>query len=391
MKHSKLLYFVLFVFGATIVGCNLGTATDNDSGKHGTSTQKKKVHNEDAAVESNHAAGDAVQVQQLKEVPWSGEIEIMGKALAKRESVLSLGVSGMVKQITVQRGDRVKKGDVLLKLDRTGFVLGVDQAQAALAGAVAQEELLKIETVRLNQLLAEGAAPSASRDELTAQSRGVDAQVRVAGTNVSMAKKRLKDAVLRAPYNGVVADILIEKGEQASATPPKMLMKIVDSATLEVQVFVPEKAANKVQQGETATVTIDATGNVTEGKIVFVSNTIDPGARTFEVRIEVDNADYSIKAGAFARVQLKSEANGEAIFVPVGSVLRDDNNRPYVFVVGNRGKDKIAKQRPVTLGAVEGARVRLEKGVVAGEQLIVSNTSQLTDNQQITIKVNAQN
>ncbi|MBN2717548.1 MAG: efflux RND transporter periplasmic adaptor subunit [Deltaproteobacteria bacterium] len=335
-----------------------------------------------AAVEdSTDDTVTPVSVQKLEAVPWSRQIEVTGKALARQESTLSLGVSGMVKDIPVRRGDRVKKGDVLLKLDRSGYQLGIEQAEAAVAGAVAQQELMQTETARLNQLLKEGAAPSASKDELTAQRRGVDAQVDASQTALKRAKKAMKDSVLRAPYHGVVSDILIELGEQAHAMPPTMLMTIVDADTLEVQVYVPEEAASQVRTGDMAKVVIDSAEVETEGRIIFVSDIISQGARTFEARIEVDNKDHHIKAGAFARVQLKHQVEGQTIFVAVDSIQRDKINTPYVFIADR----ETARQRFVKLGRVEGARVQVTEGISAGEQLILTGLETLSDGQKISI------
>ncbi|MBN2526033.1 MAG: efflux RND transporter periplasmic adaptor subunit [Deltaproteobacteria bacterium] len=373
--NSVFRYFAIMGLLAVIVGCGIENASAGNVGKK---------DNTKATANSDDNRETVVRVQKLAAVPFARQIEVTGKALAKQESTLSLSVSGMVKEIPVKRGDRVKKGDVLLKLDRLGYQLGIEQAEAALAGAVAQQELMRTETARLNQLLAEGAAPSASKDELTAQRRGVDAQVDASQTALKRAQKALKDSVLRAPYDSVVSDILIELGEQAHAMPPTMLMTVVDADTLEVQVYVPEEAASQVHAGDMAKVTIDSAGVVVLGRIIFVSDIISQGARTFEARIELDNKDHRIKAGAFARVTLQHEVSGETVFAPVDAIQRDKNNKPYVFVA----KKNAAVQRFVKLGVVEGARVQIEDGVNAGDEIIVQGPGTLEDGQKISVKKN---
>lgn len=351
-------------------------------GNNSKATADDETPQSSASPQDATTTKSTVSVVRLSPVPWSRQLEVTGKALPKQQSTLSLGVSGMVKKIAVKRGDRVKKGDVLLKLDRVAYQLRIAQAEAALAGASAQQELMKTETVRLDQLLREGAAPSASKDELTAQYRSVDAQASAARSALKLAKNAFKNSVLRAPFDGVVSDILVELGEQAQSTPPTKLMTIVDADTLEVQVFLPEDASSQVRTGDTAAITIDSADVQTEGEIVFVSDVITQGARTFEVRIKVDNKDHLIKGGAFARVHLKRKVEKKTLFAPVDSIQRDRNNKPYVFVAVN----KTAQQRFVQLGVVEGARVQIIKGVNAGEQLVISALGTLSDGQKISVK-----
>ncbi|MBN2341053.1 MAG: efflux RND transporter periplasmic adaptor subunit [Deltaproteobacteria bacterium] len=369
MNHTISRYFILMSALFLLVDCKMGAATAEET-EHQTS----------ATEQSSKASSDkVVKVQKLSGTAYSQSLELSGKTVAKKESTLSLPVSGMVKEIKVKLGDSVKEGDVLLKLDRKNYQLGVQQAEAGLAAAVAQDELLSNETVRLKNLVAENAAPTASMDELSAQKKGAVAQVQIADSNVAKAKKALADSVLRAPFDGVVSSILIEKGEQCYAMPPTMLMTVVDTSTLEVQVFVPEESASKVKVGDAAIVTIDSAGMVVEGKVTFVANTISQGARTFEVRIEVDNTAQEIKAGAFARVNLNQNVKTDAIFVPIAAVLRDDEQNPYVFVV----KQRSAQKQMVTLGAVEGTRVMVKEGLTDGAEIIVSNAGSVIDGQRV--------
>ena len=322
----------------------------------------------------------AVETISLKPESYTSTLEVTGKALALRESYLSLPVSGLIKSIHVKLGDKVKKNQVLLRLDRRGYQIGVSQASAALDGANAATEQLATEITRMDQLLKEGAAPSAAKDDLVAKDKGAKAQVRVADAALDQARKALKDSVLRAPYDGVIAELLKEEGEQAPAMPPTMLMKIVDATQLDVQVFVPESSARFIHVGTEAEVTVDSADIVTKGKAVFVSNVIQPTTRTFEVRLRIDNPDDRIKAGSFARIRLTEETKTDAILIPVSSVLRDNQDKPYVFVA-DAGK---ARRTPIDLGPPKGARVLVRQGLDGKALLITSDVASLKDGQAVT-------
>jgi membrane fusion protein, multidrug efflux system len=375
-KPNVHLIVMGIVYAAAAAGCEGWSASAEERGAPAASVPGTK-----SDIASASSKVKVVDTVPLKAETYTAALEVTGKALALRESYLSLSVPGLIKKIHVRLGDRVKKGQVLLRLDRRGYQLGVQQAQAALDGANAATDQLSQEISRVDQLLQEGAAPTAAKDDLLAKDKGARAQTRAANAALEQAEKALKDSVLRAPYDGVITDLLKEEGEQAPSMPPTMLMKIVDASKLDVQVFAPEDASRFIQVGTEAEVTVDSAGIATRGKAVFVSNTIQPGARTFEVRIRIDNPDDKIKAGAFARVRLAEETRDDAILIPVSSLERDDKDEPYVFIAEN-GK---AKRVRVELGPLEGARVLVRQGLSAGQRLITSDIANLEDGQAITL------
>jgi membrane fusion protein, multidrug efflux system len=391
LKSGKLRCLLFLCLSACSAGCvaeETFAAEDAPNISKDDFSKSKEISNtaasDRAAVKSEAEKADAktVRVAPVTSEVYGASIEVSGKALALRKSMLSLGVSGLIKQILVERGDRVKKGQALLRLERTGFVIGIRQAEAALAGANAATAQLETEIARVNRLLAEGAAPSATLDDLNAEYKGAKAQVQMAEATLQQAKKALRDSELRAPYDGVITDIFIEKGEQATAMPPTVLMSMIDASALDVQVFVPEEESPFVHAGDRAEVTVDAAGIVASGEVVFASSAISPGARTFEVRVRIDNKDGKIKAGAFARVRLAREKQDDAILLLVSHVKRDKKDNPYVFVADNG----LAKKRMLALGAMDGARVLVKSGLKAGEKLIVSDTAGISEGRPVTIE-----
>jgi RND family efflux transporter MFP subunit len=360
---SNVLFALVFVVSA---GCE---SWDANAGEREQSKPEKAVKPRATVVET----------VMLKNEEFASQVQVTGKALALREGYLSLSVPGRIDKISVKLGDRVKKGQVLARLDRQGYELGVQQAQAALDGANAATDQLTTELSRVEQLLSEGAAPSAAKDDLMAKDKGAKAQSRMATAALAQAQKALKDSVLRAPFDGVITDILKEVGEQAPAMPPTMLMKIVDTSELDVQVFVPEASSRFVKEGVHAAVTVDSANVTTQGEVVFVSNAILQGTRTFEVRIRIANPDDKIKAGAFARVRLAEESRQDAILIPVSTLSRDEKDVPYVFVA-DKGR---AKRITVALGSPEGDRVLVRSGLTAGQKVITTDIANLSDGQPI--------
>jgi membrane fusion protein (multidrug efflux system) len=377
-----LLLLILCYFAVISAGCTPNAASEEKV--ETVTAEPPMVKPPKDATEwkkDTSAERQSVRIISLAARPHTFSIEVSGKTLAVRESVLSLGVSGLIKQIPVTLGDEVRKGQVLLKLDQKGFLLNVRQAEAGLKGAKATLDQLAVEITRVEKLLKENAAPSATLDDLTSQHKGASAKVEMAETSLEQALKSLKDSVLRAPYDGVITEIYKEEGEQAPTMPSTMLMKIVDTSSLEVQVFVPEDASPFVRLGGSAEVTVDSAGVTTTGKIVFVSNSISSGARSFETRVRIENNNSSIKSGAFARVRFEREKT-DAVLIPISSIKRDSENQSFVFVSNNG----IAEKRNVTLGATDGAEVIVMNGLKEKENLIVSETSGISSGQTVDVE-----
>ncbi len=329
------------------------------------------------------ADGAAAQVRQVSVVALAPEafkshIQAAGTALPVREGYLSAAVPGRIQEILVARGDKVTKGQPLVRLDRSGFYLGVQQAEAGLAAAKVGVDALSTEMKRFDRLLANKAVPKASYDKVKAQYDGAMAQVAMAEVGLKQARKALSDAELRAPYDGVITMVMKEIGEYAPAMPPTMLIQIVDTSSLQVQVFLPETVARSVEEGMQAEVEIDSAKLTRTGEVIFVSDRIQPGSQTFEVRIKLDNADGAIKAGAFARVKLVRRDEAKALLVPLRAVLREQG-KTFVFVA----KDGKAVKVPVKLGETQADRVLVLEGLAPGDEAITSGASELDPGQAV--------
>ncbi len=339
---------------------------------------------ENSALASSNTVEESetrsVEVMQLTPESFKSTIFATGTALPVREGYLSMAVPGRVKDILVKRGDRVKKGQVLVRLDRSGYVLGVQQAEAALAAAKVGIDALTTEKKRFDRLLSKKAVPKATYDKIKAKYDGAAAQVAMAEVGLKRAKKALSDSQLLAPYDGVITMVMKQVGEYAPAMPPTMLIQIVDTSSLEVQVFLPEREAKYVKVGDQAKVIIDSAEQSRKGEVIFVSDRIQPGSQTFEVRIALPNDDDAIKAGAFARIELTRRQTDSAILIPLRAIVRR-KNKAFVFVA----KDGRAKQIPVKLGETDGDRVLVLQGLSKGEKLITTGVSELQPDQSIQI------
>jgi|GEM_PF-3311628 len=325
-----------------------------------------------------------ISALEVKTEAFVSTLEVTGTALPVRESFLSTEVPGTVKEILVSEGDEVKKGQILLKLDQSGFAMGVAQAEAGLAAAKANADLMKLEFDRMSKLIASDATAQSNYDRVKAQYDAAQAQCKVVETQLQQAKKAMNDSILRAPYNGAVVMILKDLGEYAPSMPPTMLMKIVNTDSLEVQTFLPEDLSNKIKVGDKARVSIASANLETEGEIIFTSNRLEQATQNFEVRIKIDNADGKIKGGAFTRINFTREDLTDALLVPLRSVLRGSDGKPYVFTV----KDGVVHRTDIKIGQADGSRIHVLEGIGVGDQVVTAGANDLKDGNKVKVENN---
>lgn len=235
-------------------------------------------------------------------------------ALPKHSADLGPKMSGTLISVDVEEGQRVKKGQVLFRLDTKVGRLSVAQAEAAMQGAVIARDNAKRELERQQQLAAKGTVAAAvlerTESAYNAAANGV-AQAEVA---VSMARRGTADSAVVSPIDGVVAHKLKNVGETVTMMPPTIVVVIQDQSVLEVRARVPEAALRLVHEGEKVSAHFTAVEVTREATIVRVQPTVDAMTRTIEVVADVDNSDGALRPGMYVELELRA---------PLASILSD--------------------------------------------------------------------
>jgi RND family efflux transporter MFP subunit len=240
-----------------------------------------------AAPESDSGAGSA----------WSGTTE------AHRKSTLTPKLSSTVVKVNVRDGDIVKTGQVLVSMDTRDFVLRTQAAEAQLESAKVGLDAIKLEWDRLKGLADENAVPKAQFDQVDARLKAAKAGVTAAETAVAMGKKSLGDAVVTAPFGGIVVKRHTNEGEYATMMPATPLVTIEEIDPIDVRVQIPSSDMNMVRQGDSVRVRLPANGTEIAGKISRIVPANDPRTRSFSAIIELPNRDHSLRSGLYAEVQ----------------------------------------------------------------------------------------
>lgn len=239
-----------------------------------------------------------------------------GTLYPRREAQLGPKVTGIISQLSVEEGDRVKKGQLLFRLDAAQASLAIDQAKAALASAEVALSQAKLDFDRTKALHERGSIAPASYDQAKARLDGAQTGVDQANVALQLAQKQAGDTAVYSPIDGVVVDKRMNVGETATMMPPSIVLVVQDVEDLELRARLPEAALRTVTEGSTISARFVALDVKRDVKIRLIKPIIDARTRTVEIVADVDNKDGKLKAGMLAEVSY-GEPEG-----PAGSAVQ---------------------------------------------------------------------
>ena len=220
----------------------------------------------------------------------------------------------------------------------------------------------------------------AANDQALATARQLRADIEAQASSVRLAERDLRDAIVRAPFEGFVAERLVSPGQLVQPQTP--VMRIVRLHPLKLVAEVPEKFAPWIETGRTIEVRVDAyPGQVVAGTLERISPSVSQKSRAFAIEGNVPNADGRLKPGTFARVQITTDHVDRAVVIPTAAVQsRYGTNRVFVVTDGH------LVGREVVLGDHLGDRVEVTQGLDGGTAIVATDVEQLTDGLKVTTR-----
>jgi RND family efflux transporter MFP subunit len=225
-----------------------------------------------------------------------------GTLRARQVAALGPKETGVITALTVDEGDRVKKGQLLFRLDSVQVALAVDQAKAAVASANVQASAAQTEFDRIKALRERGSVTPDVFDQAKARLDGANSMVVQANAAVDMASHRLTNMVVTSPIDGIVTEKRMNLGETATLMPPSIVLVIQDIDLLELRARLPEAALKAVREGSVINVRFPSLGDSRQVSVKRIAPTVDPRTRTIEIIADVDNHDHRLLAGMLVEV-----------------------------------------------------------------------------------------
>jgi RND family efflux transporter MFP subunit len=366
--------------GATVLACTLLLTNLGCNSAERTNKEKTTLGKE-AALKPK-----SVSVAEVTQRDFDRSVRFTGTLKPQNHAGLRALVEGTIDKFPVEIGDRVEKGQLLFQVRLVDYELRVKQAQSTIGVAKATEltyrvsvEDAKREMLRMENLYKEGSATEQMQDRartehdraaaLLEQARATVLQARVGRDT---ARQALEDCTVTAPYTGFITGKFREKGEYVRRG--EVVVEIMDLATLEAEVDLPEPYFEIVSTGSPVSVEVGSMQMRVDGEVIAVNPKIDPSTRTFLIKVRVDNREERLKAGLFCSGLLSLPSIKGAIAVPASAVLNDEG-RSYVWVV-QAGQ---VERRFIRAGVSAEDHVQAAEGLQLGEKVVVEGLGGLMD------------
>ena len=297
----------------------------------------------------------------------SGATEVSsadGVVEAVRQAVLAAQVAGAIVDLRVKAGDTVKTGQVLARIDARAADQSATASQAQVQAARASLDVSAKDFNRQKLLLQKGFISQAALDQAEAIYKAASAQVNAQIAQAGAARTQSEFYTLRAPYDGIVADVAVVQGDMAM--PGRAIVTVYDPAALRVTATIPQTANFSTVAPQAVKVEVPGIAQkwIVPTKVTLLP-TADPNTHTSQVRLDLPADTRDAAPGMFARVWLPVQtANGSGrLFVPAKAIVRRAE-MTGVYVVDAKGK---AALRQVRLGRATEDSIEVLAGLSAGE------------------------
>lgn len=298
-------------------------------------------------------------------------------------------VSGMLTRVAIAEGDEVAQGQVLFQIDSRPFRAELDRLQSTLARDQATLVRARGDSVRFAGLAKDGYVTRQQLEQTFAEASALAATVAAGKASLERARLDLENTTIKAPISGRTGQIMLRVGSLVRAQADPALLTINELQPVLVRFAVPEQAFEEMRRrsGLDQALPVNIVPNVGDssqkitGTLTFIDNAVDRATGTVLLKARVPNADRSLWPGQFVSVGLELSVDQDAITVPSEAVVTTTNGA-FVYVV-EEGK---AKRVVVKVGRPAGTLVKLDSGLVGGEQVIIEGQNRLQDGAKVELR-----
>lgn len=323
-----------------------------------------------AAVEQERLPVRVLSVQPRSFVE---RLRSTGVLKADRDVVLSSEVAGKVKKVLKELGDRCDKGELLVRLDPSGYRIALAQARASVRQAEVALDHAGRDYARIEQLKNQAAVTGQQLDAADGAVKSSAAAVEQARAAMSAARRNLRQTEIRCPFDGFVAQRMVELGQ--SVMPGAPIARLVDTSQLRLAIAVSAAELARLEIGQRVVLSDPALPErVFTGEVARLGVAADERTRTFPVEVLVGAEQDGLRSGQVVHATLELRRHPGAIAVPTDAIGTAGGS-PHVFAVRAGAAHRIA----VETGAQIDGQTLIEGGLAAGEQIVVVGRELLTD------------
>jgi RND family efflux transporter MFP subunit len=335
-----------------------------------------------------------VKVTKVRVGDIEEKITAVGSVMANASVIVAPKMAGRIENILVEVGDRVNKGELVVRLDRRELEEEVREAQASLKvsqatlkGKEAELEDLRRKLKRAETLAGKNFISRQEVDTLESQVQSAMAEVELTKAQIAQMTARVDNARIRlaetrvpSPFAGYVGRRHVDPG--AMVNPATPIVSIVDISRVKVVLPVVEKDYGKIRPGSPANLTVDAyPGREFSGKVARLSPVLNQDTRTAEVEVELPNPQELLKPGMFAKVEIVTEKRQNVLLVPDVALVKA-NKGHAVYRIAKGESVELVSVKP---GVSDKGWVEVKGSLNPGDPIVTLGSSLLKDGQRVVV------
>jgi len=304
-----------------------------------------------------------VKVKKMTPESFSSFFEATGTVEALQDAFISPEVNGQISSILVNRGERVQQGQLLVRLKTDVTQSNIDEVKTSLE--LASKIFEKQQQLWEKEIGSELQYLEAKNNKESLEAR------------LATLQSQLEMAFIRAPFSGVVDDIMVKTGELAS--PGMQMLRLVNLDEIRISAEVSESFLGKVREGEMATLRFASLPDLQlERPVHRTGMVIDPVTRTFTVEVLVDNRDQFLKPNMLSSIRLRDFSAESALLAP-SIILKEDFYGTFLFRINEAPGGPTAEKVYVETGRTVQDVTMITEGIQAGDQVIVAGYNLVSD------------
>ena len=381
-QKTNLMLLVAFIgLGTIFAGCAATTpetelaqlTVEKDSLKKAKKTIAKRLNEIDNLLEQldttivkNIAL---VSVTQYPERKFDHFFDVQGVVETDQNAMIYAEVSAKVEDIKVTEGMRVKKGQLIMKLDDQILQNNIDEVQ----------NQLDLAEIRYKK-----------QKNLWDQKIGSEFQYLEAKNNRDALVKKLKTFesqrkmyFVTAPFNGVVDEIVPKEGEIAS--PMSMLVRLINLSSMYMKADISESYIGKVKEGDTVLVRFPSIDRQMKTTIGRVGNYINPNNRTFKIKLYLPNNDFKLKPNLLGELSIRDFSADKAVVIPSRIIQQTPTGAEFVYTLDNESGADRAKKAVITTGLSYKGETHILSGLAGNEKILTKGARSVKDGELVEV------
>ncbi len=310
-----------------------------------------------------------------------------GTAQTDKIIKMSFRTVGIITELNVKLGQKVKKGQLLGKLDNVSSRLSYEQSLTQVNSAESQLNTAKLSLDRVRALYEKGSSSLSDFEAAKNSYKTASESYKSSKRGLAIQQEQIRYGYLYAPEDGTIATVDAEIDENVSTG--QLIATLNSGNDMEITIGIPESVINGVKNGMDVSVDFSSLSEEKfQAKVTEVSPAVDANTATYPIRVTLSNPSDRIKSGMAANVTFDfgdRKVNNKTLVVPANAVGEDSNGR-FVFLIEGEGENAKVKKQKITIGTLTPEGFEIKSGLTVGQKIATAGLQTLLNGQAVKLQ-----